>query len=205
MSPTRRWPQWLALVVALAAGTLTFANYFFPQSFLKTPTQALLKLSMLVSGGALLLAALNLGWRHWPKAREKDPGSLLLLGGFGMMFIAGMLPGGYLTGMGRWLYHWALAPGMAAVFALLPIFLAVALLRHLSLRDFGGILLFLSMVTVLLGQMPGLTTHIPFLAGARHDILIAPAAAAFRGILLGIAVGSILALLRSTLLRRWHL
>ncbi len=202
MSPTRRWPQWLALAVAISAGLLAFANYFFPQSFLNAPAQALLKTTVLVSGGALLLAAFNLVWRHWSQARAKDPGSLLLLSGFAVMLGAGLLPGGFQTGPGNWLYRWALAPGMAALFALLPIFLAVALLRHLNLRDAGGFLLFLGLVFVLLGQIPGLTAYVPFLAGARHDILIAPAAAAFRGALLGIALGSILALLRYTLLRK---
>ncbi|HFQ95238.1 MAG TPA: hypothetical protein ENK30_01575 [Anaerolineae bacterium] len=202
MSFPRRWPQWLTLAVALTAGLLAFANYFFPQSFLNGPTQALLKTTVLVSGGALLLAAFHLAWRHWPKARQKDPGSLLLLAGFAGTFVAGLLPGGFLAGAGNWLYHWMLAPGMAAVFALLPIFLAVALIRHLSLRDVGGALLFLGLMAVLLGQIPGLTANVPFLAGMRHDILIAPAAAAFRGVLLGIAIGSILALLRYTLLRK---
>ncbi|HID35157.1 MAG TPA: hypothetical protein EYP25_11445 [Anaerolineae bacterium] len=196
MSPTERWPRWLALVVAFAAGALTFANYFFPQSFLNAPAQALLKTAVLVSCGALLLAAFNLARRHWPQARQKDAGSLLLLGGFAVMFAAGWFPGGFQRGVGGWLYHWMLAPGMAAVFALLPIFLAYALLRHLSLRDAGGALLFLGLVAVLLGQTPGLISRIPFLAGMRHDILIAPAAAAFRGALMGVALAAILALFR---------
>ena len=198
----RRWSEWLALAVALATGAIAFASYFFPKPWLSNLAQGVLKTTVLVSGGALLVASFNLIRRHWPKARQRDGGSLLLLAGFGVMFVTGLLPGGFLAGVGSWLYHWILAPGLAALFALLPIFLAVALFRHLSLRDVGGVLLFVGLVTVLLGQVPALTARIPFLAAARHDLFIAPVAAAFRGMLLGIALGSILALLRLTMLQK---
>lgn len=189
-----RLPEFLAIILAFLAGLLAFGNYFFDLPFLVAPTQFLLKTVVLVSGAALLLAALQLLGRHSLRARQKDVGSLFLALGFIITFVAGLLPGGYRTGLGAWMYQWLLAPGMAAIFALLPIFLAYALFRHLSVRDLGGFLLFISMVFVLLGQIPALSYRFPILAAVRHDLLIGPAAAAFRGIILGLATGVLLAI-----------
>ncbi len=193
-SPLRRLPEFLAIIVAFFSGLLAFTNYFFSVPALVAPTQFLLKTVVLVSGAALLMAAINLAWRHVRQARQKDVGSLLLVTGFVITFVAGMLPGGFQSGLGGWLYQWLLAPGMAALFALLPIFLAYALFKHLSLRDLGGFLLFLGMIIVLLGQTPSLAATFPVLAAFRHDLLIGPAAAAFRGVILGLATGGLLAL-----------
>ena len=137
----KRLPEFLAVILAFIAGVMAFGNYFFQASFLREPTQFLLKVVILVSGAALLMAAFNLVTRHAIRAKNRDVGSALLLVGFAGAFVAGLMPGGFLTGPGGWLYQWLLAPGMAAIFALLPIFLAYALLRHLSVRDLGGFLL----------------------------------------------------------------
>ncbi len=190
-----RWLPWVALLLALVAGLVVFADYFLPFSLLAGPAQGLLKTTLLVSGGAILLTAFRVAWRHGHRARARHGPSMVLIGAFGLMFLAGLLPEGYRTGLGGWLFQWLLAPGMAALFALLPIFLAYALLRHLNLRDVGGTLLFVGMLAVLVGQMPLLTARVPFLAGLRHDVLIAPASAAFRGVLLGLAIGIILSIL----------
>ncbi len=192
--PFHRLPEWLAIILAFLSGLLAFSNYFFDLPWLVTPTQFLLKTVVLVSAAALTLAAFNLARRHVQRARQKDVGSLLLLAGFIVAFIAGLLPGGFQTGLGGWLYQWLLAPGMAAIFALLPIFLAYALFRRLSVRDLGGFLLFVGMVIVLVGQIPSLASNFPVVAAFRHDLLIAPVAAAFRGVLLGLAVGALLAI-----------
>ena len=193
-SPFHRLPEFLAIILAFLSGLLAFSNYFFDLPFLVAPTQFLLKIVVLVSGAALLMAAFNLVGRHVRRAGQKDAGSLLLVAGFVAAFIAGLLPGGFDSGLGGWLYQWLLAPGLAALFALLPIFLAYALFRHLSVRDLGGFLLFVGMIIVLLGQMPALASRFPILAAFRHDLLIGPAAAAFRGVILGLATGVILAI-----------
>ncbi len=194
-TPRRRTPERLALLLAVMAGLLVFADYFFPGALFKGLAQFLLRTTVLLAGGALVLASFALAWRHASRAKRKQIESMLLVGAFVVMFLAGLLPGGFLVGLGGWLYHWVLAPGMAALFALLPIFLAFALLRHLHLRDFGGFLFFLGMIIVLVGQIPAMAARIPLLAGLRHDLLIGPAAAAFRGVLLGIGIGVILAAL----------
>ncbi len=199
MSSSReRLPELLALILAFVSGILAFSNYFFQLPLLVAPTQFLLKTTVLVSGAALMIAAINLLWRHMKRTASGDVGSILLVTGFIVAFVAGLLPDGFHGGVGGWLYQWVLAPGMAAVFALLPIFLAYALYRHLSVREIGGFLLFLGMIIVLLGQMPSLIAYFPFLAAFRHDLLIGPTAAAFRGVIFGVATGVVLAILLKT-------
>ncbi|RME85123.1 MAG: hypothetical protein D6775_03675, partial [Caldilineae bacterium] len=120
------------------------------------------------------------------------PLSGLLVLGFAVTFVVGMLPAGFSLGAGRWLYDSVLAPGLAALFALLPVFLAYALVRHLRVQELGGALLALTLLLVLLGQTPLVIERLPLLAALRHDILIGPAAAAFRGMLIGLALGIVL-------------
>ncbi len=194
-SSPRSLPQKLAVLLAIIAGGLAFLDYFFTLPILRTPTQIVLKIVILTSAAALMLAAFNLLWRHIRQARAKKLESIGVILGFIVMFIAGLLPTTYQAGVGRWLYEWLLAPGMAAIFALLPIFLIYALLRHLDIRSLGGALLFAAFVIVLLGQTPWIAHALPWLAMTRYHLLTGPAAIAFRGVLLGIALGILITLI----------
>ena len=191
-SSGKRLPALLAIILALLSGSLVFINYLFHPSILIVPAQFLLKVVVLTTGAAILMAAFNLLRGHVQRGAQKDVGSLLLIGAFIITFIAGLLPGAFRTGVGAWLYQWLLAPGLAALFALLPIFLAYALFRHLSVRTLGGFLLFLGLIIVLLGQTPSLVAFFPIVANTRQRVLTIPAAMAFRGVILGLAVGVIL-------------
>ena len=190
-----RLPSLLAIILAFLAGLIIFADYFWKIPILSSTSQFLLKTVVLVSATAILLAAFNLAVRHTGKLRSPKLESWLLVGGFIIAFGVGLMPEGFNAGAGRWLYHWLLAPGMAAIFALLPIFLAYALLRRFHLRDFGGFLFFLGMVITLLGQTPPIAARFPLLARARQTLLSGPVAIAFRGVILGLALGALLAIL----------
>ena len=182
-------------MIGLTGGVVVFLQYFFPDSATLTSlAQPFLQWVVLLTAASLLLAIGNLLARHV----RQLPGQHLsgfLIAGFVVMFVAGLLPAGYTEGLGQWLYRWLLAPGLAALFALLPIFLGYALIQRLHIRDFGALLFAVTLVLVLLGQTPLLVDKLPFLAAIRHDILIAPVAAVFRGILIGLALGVILAIL----------
>jgi len=185
----------LAILTGLVGGVVVFLQYFFQDSATLTSlAQPFLQWVVLLTAASLLLAIGNLVVRHI----RQLPGQHLsgfLIAGFVVMFVAGLLPAGYGEGLGQWLYHWLLAPGLAALFALLPIFLGYALIQRLYIRDFGALLFAVALLLVLLGQTPLLVDKLPFLAAIRHDILIAPVAATFRGILIGLALGVILSIL----------
>ncbi len=185
----------LAVVLGSVGGVVVFLQYFLPDSAtLNGLAQPFLQWVVLLTAASLLLAIGNLLARHV----RQLPGNYLsgvLIAGFVVMFVAGLLPTGYTDGLGLWLYQWLLAPGLAALFALLPIFLGYALIQRLRIRDFAAMLFAVTLVLVLLGQTPLLVDKLPFLAAIRHDILIAPVAAVFRGILIGLALGVILSIL----------
>ena len=180
---------------------MVFLNYFFPDAAaIASLAQPLLKWVVLLTAAAMLFAALNLLSRHLRNLPGSAASGLLLLG-FALAFVAGLLPEGFFGGLGGWFYQWLIAPGLAALFALLPIFLVYALFHRLQVKHFGMVLFVVSMLLVLVGQMPGLVESFPVLSVIRHDILIGPAAAAFRGVLIGIALGVILTVLTRIRLR----
>ena len=180
-----------AVIVGALTGILLFLQYFLPAPALNAFAQPVLKWIVLLSGAALLLAAANLLRLHVRNLRQR-PASIALLVGFAVAFVVGLLPAGFESGAGLWLYRWLLAPGLAALFALLPIFLVYALYRHLNLRDLAAVFFAIGLLVVLLGQTPLLTERLPFLAALRHNLLVGPAAAALRGVLIGLALGVIL-------------
>lgn len=180
-------------VVAGAAGVVAFLNYFLPGTAITLLAQPLLQAVVLLTALALLLASTRLVVRHLLQIR-RSPASIALVGGFALALVAGLLPEGFEGGVGAWLYQWLLGPGLAAVFALLPIFLIYALWR-LRLGDVGLVLFALSLLLVLLAQTPWLAAHFPALAMVRHNLLVGLGAAVFRGVLIGLAVGLILAAL----------
>jgi hypothetical protein len=193
--PLRTVWRVLAILIGSVGGVVVFLQYYFPNSTtLNSLAQPFLQWVVLLTAASLVLAIGNLLTRHI----RQLPGQYLsgfLIVGFLVMFVAGLLPKGYTDGLGQWLYHWLLAPGMAALFALLPIFLVYALIQRLHIRDIGALLFAIALLLVVLGQTPLLVDKLPVLAAIRHDILIAPVAAVFRGILIGLALGVILTIL----------
>lgn len=184
----------LAGILAAAAGVVVFLNYFLPGTAITQLAQPVLQAVVLLSAVGLLLASARLAVRHLLQIR-RSPASIALVAGFVLALTAGLLPEGFEGGAGAWIYQWLLGPGLAAVFALLPVFLVFALWRHLSLRDAGMVLFALSLIAVLLAQTPWLAAQVPALAAVRHNLLVGLGAAVFRGVLIGLALGAVLAVL----------
>ncbi|NOX62227.1 MAG: hypothetical protein GXP42_09835 [Chloroflexi bacterium] len=183
----------LALLVGAFAGLVVFIYYFLPSPTMSQAAGIVLDAVLLLVAAAMFLAAFHLVWRHAGRVAQTRL-SALVLAGFALAFAGGLLDG-YQQGLGGWIFRWVISPGLAAVFALLPIFLAYALIRHLNTRELGMALFALSFLVVLLGQTPMLAERFPLLAAMRHNVLIGPATAAFRGLLLGLALGLVLALI----------
>ena len=59
----------------------------------------------------------------------------------------------------------------------------------------GRFFFILGLILVLLGQIPWLAIRAPLLAELRQQLLAVPVAAAFRGVLLGLGLGAVLAVL----------
>jgi hypothetical protein len=96
----------------------------------------------------------------------------------------------------QFVFNYFLQPLEATLFALLAIFLATAVFRAFRVRDLETFFFVLFAVIVLLGQVPIGLYLWPELPIIKDWILEVPTLAGVRGILLGVALGTIASGLR---------
>lgn len=160
--------------------------------------------SMLLSWMTLILAfALILGFSnvmsvHWYYIRTRRSGypySVVLLISLIVTLLLGLAFGPNST-PGRFIFDFVLQPLEATFFALLAIFIVIAAFRAFRIRNLETLFFVLFTVIVLLGQVPlgiYLWAELPVI---KDWILNVPTLAGIRGILLGVALGTIATSLR---------
>ena len=156
---------------------------------------------ILLAGAALLIgvanaAALHL-WRIQTGQRDWVL-SLVLLAVLVAVFVAGVVsPAGASAPVLDWVFDALVAPGQAALFALLAFFMAAAAFRYLRLDRPGGGWMLAGALIVLLAQWPLLGLSLPpGLAAAAFWVVDGPVMAALRGLLLGSGIALIVTGLR---------
>ncbi|MEJ5248410.1 hypothetical protein [Caldilinea sp.] len=150
---------------------------------------------ILLAGVALLLGVANVVWLHVRRILlgQRDwMLSLALLAVLTAVIGAGLLsPAGVVNPLLDWIFDALIAPGQAALYALLVFFMAAAAFQHLRVGRRGGAWMLLGFLLVLLVQTPfdgaalGLGEIRGRLANATQWLLDAPVMAALRGVLLG--------------------
>lgn len=158
--------------------------------------------SMIVLGAvALLLGILNVVAVHVRRIRAGDKEwsfSLVLILCLIGTWVTGLAaPNGIFNPIVAWIFERLVMPGQAALFALLPFFLAVAAWRYLRFDQKGGSWMLAGALLMLFMQMPGsadslLGGLVPFYDKWLSD----PVIAVMRGVLLGGAVAALAAALR---------
>lgn len=147
--------------------------------------------SMIVLGAVtLLLGVFNVVMVHVGRIRsgEKEWSFSLLL----VLCLVGTLvtgisaPNGIFNPIVAWLFDRWIAPGQAALFALLPFFLAVAAWRYLRFDHKGGGWMLAGALLMLFMQMPGGTDSLlSSLVPNFDNWLSEPVTAVMRGVLFG--------------------
>jgi len=191
----------LATTVAIVVGLLVLADLFVSQW-----PQTLGVLRQLVHGtGALLVSwtaivvafALFLGFAnvisvHWSRIRAPKSGAVysvvLLVSLLGTLVVGWEGPNSAGT---QFIFNYILQPLEATIFALLALFIATAAFRAFRIRNLETFFFVLFAVIVLLGQVPlgiYLWSELPVI---KEWILTVPTLAGVRGILLGVALGTI--------------
>ena len=185
--------------IAIASGVLVLAGYFFAQkadgqvSLLTDIHLTLLNWAIILAGFAIIIGILNLFQVHLKKIQNKQKGSaysLLLIISLVFMFLFGLIRPGQMGVV----FNTIQLPVEASLMALLAVTLTYAsirLLRH-RLNLLSVIFLVTSLLMLLgtaplplLGDIPGISDWVrPFIAQ-----VIAVAGA--RGILLGVALGTL--------------
>jgi riboflavin transporter FmnP len=189
----------LATAIAIGIGLVILAGYFLPFPQLTALQTTLLGWAVVVGAFAGLVAIINLVLTHWRKATSKtnrDSYSFIVLVGFTATLVAGLW-----FGPGDPLVHQVVQsiqlPVEASLMAALAITLGYASLRLLRQRRDGMSILFVISAVVFLILSSGFLTglNIPVVRDIAAFIDRLPVAGA-RGILLGVALGSLTAGLR---------
>jgi hypothetical protein len=143
---------------------------------------------------ALFLGFVNVFNVHLNRIRTQQSGfiysAVLLLALIGTL-VVGFASGGLQSEGSQFIFDYILQPLEATFFALLALFIAVAAFRALRIRNLETFAFVLFAVIVLLGQTPlgiYLWSEIPVI---KDWVLNVPTLAGVRGILLGVALGTI--------------
>lgn len=183
--------------IAISFGLIVLAGYFIQFPLLAILQVTLLRWSVILAALALLVGVANLLTVHWGKASSSQKGSfysmLLVIALLVTLGVAGYL--GPTADWSLWLYNYIQIPVETSLMAILSVALAYAAVRLLRRRMnvFSAIFIATGLL-MLLGTAPLFGVLIPGLHGAfgiKTLIAQIPAVAGARGILLGVALGTI--------------
>jgi hypothetical protein len=187
----------LSTAIAIVFGLIVLLGYFVEIPSLSKLQQYFLQSTIPVAAIALLVGITNLGIVHWRKASTGGKGSLysaLLI----FSLLVTLVIAGYFGPTGDWslwIFNYIQVPVEGSLMAILTVALALAGVRLLRRRLDVFSLIFLGTgALVLLGTVPLFGIELPGIYGPssfRSLITQIPAVAGARGILLGVALGSI--------------
>lgn len=181
--------------LAIAVGIIILLGAFLPVPTLQPVRQTLLSWAIPVAAAAGLVAILNLLGVHWHKLnnpRERDTYSIILLLGFIATFAAGLILGPSDPNFQKVVTHIQF-PIEASLMGVLTVSLTFASIRMFQRRVGWMAFLFAASTVVFLVMLSGFLTigeSIPLVKDVLAALNTLPVAGA-RGILLGIALGSI--------------
>jgi hypothetical protein len=189
----------LTFIIALLTGLLVLAGYFVPA--LAGLQSILLGWAAIAAAMAAIVGVLSLISVHGDKVRRRGKGSIysaILLVGLFIAFIFGLVPPGPAGPILGLLFKAIILPSQAALMALLAITLLYAAVRLLRRRpDLMSIVFLISASLVLLGSATLPFGEIPILSNwIRPWVTQVLALGGARGILIGVALGSLLTGLR---------
>jgi hypothetical protein len=197
----------VSVAIAMGFGLVVLLGYFLGTNTAGEPTllgilrDLFLKGAVVLSAVALLVGITNLLSVHMEKIkRGKDVGysTLLLVAmtgtiAIGIFDIARMYIGGEPNFQWlQWIFENIQLPIETSLMAILAISLTYAatrLLRH-RMTVFGGIFV-VTLILILLGTIPQFAVNLPILSDLRAWIIQVPAVGGARGILLGVALGTV--------------
>lgn len=186
----------ISIILAILGGLLTLADFFLNLPYLDAIGAILADWVTILAALAIFLGLWNICQVHGRKIWRRQRGwgySLSLLVTIGVVLTLGLRPGSLGPGDPAisWLFHYVYMPLNATIFSLLAFFVASAAYRTLRLRSPESAALLLAATIVLLGQIPlgyQLWPYLPFLKDWLLQVL---GTAGLRGIILGVALGTI--------------
>jgi hypothetical protein len=188
----------LPTAIAIAVGIFVLVALFTSIPLLDAFGTYFVDTAIIIGAFALFLGLSNVLRVHARKIRERQSGSLYSLVLIVAMFVVlffGLLtirdqPVGVVNPVVQWIFEYIQVPIQASLSALLVFFMLTATYRLLRLRSVESAVMLVVVLLVLIGQVAvGL---VPVLPEIKDWILNVPAMAGVRGILLGVALGTVL-------------
>ncbi len=184
----------LPLIICLSMGILMVLQFFIPHPVSTKFNSLINKWVVVLSAFALVLGIGNLTRHHLTIIRRKKSDwiySLVTILGMAIMAITGLFFGIDEKSLYQKIYLNILTPLGATMFALLAYYMTTAAYRAFRARSFEAGLLLASAFVVMVGFMPvGQFVHKQFPYFAEW-LMKVPNMASQRGILLGVAFGSV--------------
>ncbi|MBT3336502.1 MAG: hypothetical protein HN855_00830 [Anaerolineae bacterium] len=192
--------RYFAPAIAISTGLLVLLGYFLPLGSLAGLRVVIVHWAVVLSGAAVFVGVLNLLSVHVKKIRTKEKNniySLLLIASLLFTLVLGMISGSNSSIMSN-IFNTIILPVEASLMAIMAVTLIYASIRLLRKRNDLMSIVFLSVaVLVMLGSAP-----LPFIQLPLFGDLIRPkivnvfATSGARGILIGVALGTLLTGLR---------
>lgn len=184
----------LSAIVAILVGIVVLAGYFLSLPQLLSVRELLLGWAIIVAAAAALVGIINLLSAHWHKVRTGQTGgfySLVVLLSFAVVFVLGLWLGPAHPTFQK-VVTAVQVPVEATLMAVLAVSLAVASIRlfRRRLTTFSVLFMISALVFLVLGAGILPVNGVPFLGGVVNFLSRLPLAGA-RGILLGVALGSL--------------
>lgn len=190
----------VSTAIAIGVGIIVLAGYFFPS--ITNIRFALLRTGLVLAAVALLVGIINLLTVHIKKMgpdNENSGYSLILIIALLLTLVIGIIDmvQSYLLGqanfqMTNWIFTYIQLPIETSLLAVTAVSLTYAAASILRKRmDIFSITFFFVILLVLLGSFSIPPTTLPFLHVIRDWIVRVPALGGARGLLLGIALGTI--------------
>ena len=184
----------LSVALVIAIGLIVLAGYFLGNPMLNTLQTVFLHWAAILASVALIVGVFNLLNVHFRKINTGQKGSLysliLILSLIVTILVVGFL--GPTSEWSLWIFNNIQLPVETSLLAVLAVVLAFASARLLGRRFNAFTLVFiLTVLVVLAGSISLSFLDLSALAAIRSWIERVPATAGVRGILLGVALGTV--------------
>jgi hypothetical protein len=186
--------QRVAIGAAVVFGALVLADFFIVGEPIDTAAQYVIRSASIVAAFALILGVFNISSVHLTKLVKQEKGwgySIVLLTAMLVTIIVGFIGGGPGSQPMILIFDTVIFPLQATLFSLLAFFFVVATYRAFRVRSVESALFVVFGVIVLLGQTPVGSAVWEQLPVVKDWVFDVPALAGMRGILLGVALGTI--------------
>lgn len=179
--------------IAISVGALVLVDRFVTNIYLDALGLFFLDIAIILGAFALLLGFFNVLGSHIQRIRTRQtawPYSIILI--LFALFVLAIGLTGPASPLSQEVFNAVQYPLQAAIASLLIFFVASAAFRSLRMRNFESFILVGVALIVLLGQVPLFNE----LTAVKDWILTVPAMAGIRGLILGVALGTVVTGLR---------